>query len=191
MKKDGLLLEEIIRGKRMFKTIITFLLFTFTVWSCPFDEAGIEVTIVAYNDISKAVKSEDFEKVSSEITKQKELYEYFEKADKKPLYVPLLNASKQKDAVKVKKLLDHSLVLEIKELLNQVEDNFDKYQNSRLLLIKAKKHLKVLTKDKKATKMMKVILKSIGNPGLMGMGKRDADKVLFDKHKKLLIGQIS
>lgn len=175
----------------MLKTIITFLLLTFTTWSCPFDEAGIEVTIVAHNNISKAVKSGDFKKASNEIIKQKELYEYFEKSDKKPLYVPLLHASKQKDAIKIKKLLDHSLVLEIKELLDQVENNFDKYQKSRLLLIKAKKHLKTLTKNKKSMQTMKKILKSIGNPGLMGMGKRSADKKIFQINKKQLLDSIS
>jgi len=175
----------------MFKTIITSLLLTFTAWSCPFDEAGIEVTILAYNNISKAVKDGDFEKASNEITKQKELYEYFEKADKRPLYTPLLNASNQKDTIKVKKLLDHSLVLEIKELLYQVEDNFDKYQKSRLLLIKAKKHLKTLTKNKKSMQAMRNILQSIGNPGLMGMGKRSPDKQIFQINKKQLLDSIS
>lgn len=174
----------------MFKTIIAFLMLTFTAWSCPFDEAGIEVTIMAHNAISKAAESGDFEKAGKEIMKQKELYEYFEKADKKPLYIPLLNASKQKDAAKVKQLLDHSLVLEIKELLDQVDENFNNYQKSRLLLIKAKKHLKALTKERKPMKVMKKILKSIGNPGLMAMGKREANKEMFEENRKLLLGMI-
>lgn len=174
----------------MTKYIFTILTTTLLACSCPFDEAGIEVTIMAYNDISKASNSGDFEKAGEEIRKQKELYEYFEKADKKPLYQPLLNASKNKNATKVKQLLDHSLILEIKELLGQVEENFDKYQKSRLLLIKAKKHLKVLTKDKKTMGYMKNILKSIGNPGLMGMGKKPSDKNLFLENKKDLLKNI-
>lgn len=171
----------------MLKSIITFLLITFTAWSCPFDEADVEVTIMAYNNILKAANSGDFEKATEEIRKQKELYEYFEKADKKPLYQPLLNASKNKNAAKIKQLLDRSLILEIKELLEKVENNFDKYQKSRLLLIKAKKHLKVLTKDKKAMEYMKNMLKSIGNPGLMGMGKKASDKKQFLENKNMLL----
>ena len=174
----------------MFKTIIAFLLLTFTAWSCPFDEADVEVTVLAHKAIYEPAKSGDFEKAGKEIMKQKELYEYFEKADKKPLYMPLLNASKQKDAAKVKQLLDHSLVLEIKELLNQVAENFDNYQKSRLLIVKAKKHLKALTKDKKPMKVMKKILKSIGNPGLMGMGKREPNKEMFEENRKLLLEMI-
>ncbi len=174
----------------MFKTTIAFLMLTFTAWSCPFDEAGIDVTIMAHKNIYSAVKSGNFQKASAEITKQKELYTYFEKADKKPLYQPLLAASNLKDEVKVKKLLDHSLVLEIKELLGQVDENFNNYQKSRLLLIKAKKHLKALTKKSKPMKAMKKILKSIGNPGLMGMGKREPDKEMFEENRKLLLGMI-
>lgn len=169
---------------------MAFLMITFTAWSCPFDEAGIEVTIMAHNAISGASESGDFEKAGKEIAKQKELYMYFEKADKKPLYIPLLNASKQKNASKIKQLLDHSLVLEIKELLDQVEKNFDKYQKSRLLLIKTKKHLKALTKERKPMKVMKKILKSIGNPGLMGMGEKEPNKEMFEENKKLLLRMV-
>jgi len=171
----------------MLKSIITFLLITFTAWSCPFDEADVEVTIVAYNKILKASSSGDFKEATEEIRKQKELYEYFEKADKKPLYQPLLDASKDKNATKIKQLLDYSLILEIKELLGQVEENFSKYQKSKLLLIKAKKHLKALTKDKKAMKYMKNIFKSIGNPGLMGMGKKPSNKKQFLENKDILL----
>ncbi len=175
----------------MIKIIFSILLTTLTLWSCPFDEAGVEVTIVAHKTIYSAAKSGNFEKAYKAIEKEKKLYKYFEKTDKKPLYQALLDASLAKNFTKLKALLDHSLVLEIKELLGQVEENFTKYQKSRLLLIKAKKHLKVLTKDEQAMKSMKNILKSIGNPGLMGMGKREANKVQFDKYRKLLIGQIS
>lgn len=163
------------------------ILTTLLLWSCPFDEAGVEVTILAHKTIYNAAKSGDFDKTYKAIEKEKKLYEYFEKADKKPLYLPLLKAAEEKNEAKVKSLLDYSLELEIKELLGEVEKNFSKYQKSRLLLIKAKKHLKALTKNKKAMKYMKNILKSIGNPGLMGVGKREPDKELFIENKKLLL----
>ena len=174
----------------MIKIIFSILLTTLTLWSCPFDEAGVEVTIVAPKTIYSAAKSGNFEKAYKAIEKEKKLYKYFEKTDKKPLYQALLDASLAKDSTKIKALLDHSLVLEIKELLGQVEENFSKYQKSRLLLIKAKKHLKVLTKDRQAMKIMKTILKSIGNPGLMGVGQRDADKAVFIKNKEYLLNYI-
>jgi hypothetical protein len=81
-------------------------------------------------------------------------------------------------------------VLEIKELLEQVNQNFDKYQKSRLLVIKAKKHLKALTKDPKPMRYMKKILKSLGNPCLMGVGKKAPNKALFLKNRQLLLTQI-
>lgn len=175
----------------MVKYILGMLVSTLILWSCPFDEAKVEVTIVAQKSIMSAVKSGDFIKAQQEITKNKKLYTYFEKTDKKPLFQPLLSAAKTKDAVKIKKLLDHSLVLEIKELLGQAEENFGKYQKTRLLLIKAKKHLKALTKEKIPMKYMKKTLKSIGNPGLMGVGKREPNKAQFLENKELLLTNIS
>jgi len=174
----------------MIKYITTILFSTLLLLSCPFDEANVEVTILAHKSISKAVKSEDFEKALKEVEKNKELYEYFKEENGTNLYQPLINATTAKNSTNVKTILDRSLVLEIKELLGQVEENFDKYQKSRLLLIKAKKHLKALTKEKEPMKIMKKILKSIGNPGLMGVGKKEADKEKFLENKKLLMGLI-
>lgn len=178
----------------MFKKICILLIITFASlpsWSCPFDEAGIEVTILAHNSISDSIELNDFEKASKKIINNKYLYEYFEIAAKELLYQPLLDASNSKNGDRVIQLLDRSLVLEINELLGQVEEMFGQYQKSRLRLIKAKKHLKALTTEKEPMRVMKKILKSIGNPGLMGMGTKKADLVMFKENKKLLLGMIS
>lgn len=172
-------------------TLFVLALSSTPAWSCPFDEAGIEVTILAHTAITDAIETGDFSKVSSEIVEQKYLYEYFEKSAEKPLYQPLLDASENRDANRVKELLDHSLVLEIGELLGQVEENFGKYQKSRLRLIKANKHLKALTSEEEPLGLMKSILKSIGNPGLMGVGEKEPDKAMFIKNKVLLLDMIS
>lgn len=154
--------------------------------ACPFDEAGVEVTILAHDAILSAIESGNYSQASEEIIKQKYLYEYFEESSPTPLYQPMLDASNQKNGELVKKLLDQSLVLEVHELLGQVEEGFDRYQQSRLRLVKAKKHLKVLTSEAEPMNNMKKILKSIGNPGLMGMGKREPDKALFIENRDKL-----
>lgn len=159
--------------------------------ACPFDEAGIEVTIQAYNEIASAVEAGDFKQASEKIVGRKYLYEYFEKNSKEALYQPLLDASNSKNKEGVIKHLDRSLVLEIQELLQQVDEMFDQYQVVRLRLIKAKKHLQALTSDKKPMKIMKKILKSIGNPGLMGIGQRQPDKEEFIANKNSLLQLIS
>jgi len=171
----------------MFKILMVLFLSQLALWACPFDEAKVEVTVVAHKTISKALKDGDYEKASQEIKKQKELYTYFENSTDIALYKELLNATEAKEKAKVKKLLDLSLVLEIKELLAQVDANFDKYQKARLLLIKTKKHLKALTKKREPMKYMKQLLKSIGNPGMMGVGKKDADKKVFKEYKAKLL----
>ena len=170
----------------MFKILMVLFLSQLALWACPFDEAKVEVTIIAHKTISKALKADDYEKALQEIKKQKELYTYFEKSTDIALYKELLNATQAKEKAKVTELLDLSLVLEIKELLTQVDANFDKYQKARLLLIKTKKHLKALTKKREPIKYMKQLLKSIGNPGMMGVGKRKADKETFYKYKDKL-----
>lgn len=167
----------------MFKKIVLSLLMVLPLLSCPFDEEDSAVTIDAYKAISKEVKNGDFTKAKEEIVKQKELYEYFGK----PLYASLLKSADDKNSEEIQKMLDRSLVLEIKELLDKAEKDFDFYKKSRLLLVKAKKHLKVLTKDKKSHKLMKQLLKSLGNPGLMGMGKKDSDKEGFLRGKEELL----
>ena len=171
----------------MFKYFILLFSITLHLWSCPFDEAKIEVTIVAHKNIYNAVLKEDFEKASQEISKNRALYLYFEEVAQKPLYQELINATKEKNVVQIKSILDYTLALEIEELLQQVDENFHAYQKSRLLLIKAKKHLQALTKDKEAMNCMNNILHSIGNPGLMGVGKKDPNRETFEKNRTKLL----
>jgi hypothetical protein len=171
----------------MFKYLLAIMLFNLYVWACPFDEAEIEVTIVAHKEIYSAALQGDFQKATEAIRQNEKLYLYFEQMSKSPLYENLLTASESKDVPQLKKLLDYSLELEIQELLEEVDANFTSYQKSKLLLIKAKKHLIALTKDKQARKYINKILRSIGNPGLMGVGKKEPNKKAFYEYKDKLL----
>ena len=174
----------------MFHKIILILLTSTVLFACPFDEENKEVTIEAHKAITNALKQDNFSKVKEEIVNNKILYEYFSKESGEPIYTSLVTKAENKDILAVRKLLDRSLVLEIKELLVKVENDFDAYMKSRLLLIKTKKHLKALTKDKQAHVLMKKILKSIGNPGLMGVGKKPSSKEDFFQNRTLLLAHI-
>ena len=167
----------------MFKKMILVWILLLPLWSCPFDEEDSAVTIEAYEAIMKEVQQKDFIKAKESISAQKELYEYFSK----PLYAGLLKATEEKDEKTIKTLLDQSMLMEIEELCTMVEKDFESYKKARLTLIKAKKHLKILSKDKQADALMKTMLKSLGNPGLMGMGKKKSDKALFMQSKKSLL----
>ncbi len=160
--------------------------FTVSVSACPFDEANVEVTVLAKDEIYNAVKSGNFAKATASIKKNKMLYDYFGHG----IYNALLNASASKNVPQIKTLLDKTLYLEVKELLGQVDKEFSNYQKSRLKLIKAKKHLKALTREKAPTSVMKKILKTLGNPGLMGVGKRAPDKGAFSSNSSKLLGMI-
>ena len=157
-----------------------------TISACPFDEANVEVTVLAKDEISKAVKSGNFTQATASIKKNKMLYDYFGHG----IYNALLQASARKNKAQINALLDKTLYLEVKELLGQVDKEFSNYQKSRLKLIKAKKHLRALTRDKKPTSVMKKILKNLGNPGLMGVGKRAPNKTEFSRNSNQLLGMI-
>ena len=157
-----------------------------SVSACPFDEANVEVTVLAKDEIYKAAKSGNYVAATAAIKKNKKLYDYFGNG----IYPALLSASAAKNESKVKALLDKTLYLEVKELLGQVNGHFTDYQKSRLKLIKTKKHLKALTKDKEPMRVMRKILKSLGNPGLMGVGRRVADKAVFSSNSSKLLGMI-
>jgi len=172
------------------KKLLLALLTPLYLLACPFDEANIEVTIIAHMKINEALKEDDFNKAKEAIQSNEELYRYFGTLKKEPIYQPLLAASAQKATQKIDQILAHVLYLEIEELLGKVETSFSDYQKSRLLIIKAKKHLLTLTKDKKAMKHMKKILASIGNPGLMGVGYKKANKESFLEHQKALLAYI-
>ncbi|MFK5975043.1 MAG: hypothetical protein QM493_00925 [Sulfurovum sp.] len=171
----------------MIKYIFSIALSTLLLLSCPFDEANVEVTVLAHTSINGASKLGNFIKAKEALQKNKKLYEYFEKANNVKLYTPLAQAIESKNTSKIKALLDKSLVLEIKELLGKAEKSFTKYQKVRLLLIKTKRHLKALTREKIAMKYMKKIFKSIGNPGLMGVGKKKPNKNMFRINVKKLM----
>ncbi|HIQ16195.1 MAG TPA: hypothetical protein EYH38_11645 [Leucothrix sp.] len=159
---------------------------TTTVTACPFDEANVEVTVLAKDEIAKAVNAGNYAQATAAIKKNKMLYDYFGHG----IYTALLKASANSDGAKINSLLDKTLYLEVKELLGQVDKEFSNYQKSRLKLIKAKKHLKALTREKAPTSVMKKILKTLGNPGLMGVGKRNPDKAAFSSNSNKLLGMI-
>ncbi len=161
------------------------------IFACPFDEADIEVTIVAHNSITNTLKERDFVKTLETIKANKKLYTYFEGLKKDTFYQPLIQATQTKDTNKINTLLQKILYLEIEELLDKVEQEFTNYQKSRLLIVKTKKHLNVLTQEKTALEYIKKILESIGNPGLMGVGHKNPNKELFLEYKKKLLEKIA
>ena len=165
---------------------IAMLITTAALTACPFDEANVEVTVLAKDEIAKAVNAGNYSMATAAIKKNKMLYDYFGHG----IYHNLLLASASKNEKQVKALLDKTLYLEVKELLGQVDKEFLNYQKSRLKLIKAKKHLKALTRENAPTSVMKKILKTLGNPGLMGVGKRSPDKVSFSSNSSKLLGMI-
>lgn len=177
----------------MRKIVMTVLALALSLSACPFDEERREATVEAYRAVEKALESGAYARVTRAIETEKVLYLYFEETFKEPLYRSLLEGARAERRETVMRWLKRSLVLEIRELLEQSEGSFGTYQKARLLLVKTKKHLKVLAESMEKTRAeegsfhLKQMLKSLGNPGIMGVGARPADRPLFLQHKNALL----
>ncbi|NKQ41249.1 MAG: hypothetical protein HF962_06740 [Sulfurovum sp.] len=170
----------------MRKVILSLILFTVTLFSCPFDEAGVDMTVLWHKNIYGSAKSGNFNKAEKQIIQNKKLYKYFGSS----VYNGLIAAAKSKNKARIKQILDGTLKSEVKEYLGQAERSFSKYQQARLHVVKAKRHLRALTRSRQSMGYIKKILKSLGNPGLSGLGKRPANKAEFKKYKSLLLRSI-
>lgn len=180
----------------MRKIVMILLALALSLNACPFDEEQREATVEAYRAVEQALDSGEYARVTAAIEKEQALYRYFEETFKAPLYRSLLEGARVQERETVMRWLQRSLALEIRELLERSEESFDTYQKARLLLIKTKKHLQVLQESmekgrgKAAEAHLKQLLKSLGNPGIMGVGARPADRELFLEHKKGLLALI-
>ncbi|WP_163101299.1 hypothetical protein [Peribacillus alkalitolerans] len=104
----------------------------------------------------------------------------------------ILQNLEDKDKENTIKNMEKLLVLNIARRLENVDKNFAEYETSKRLLAKGFATYKALSPkvDAENAQMNKEIneefdkaLASLGNPGLFGVGKREADKVAFNESK--------
>lgn len=176
----------------MFKKLLLLSFMVISLLGCPFDEDDNDPTVDAYLSIQVAIEKDDFKEAKVVAIKWKELYQYFEDTYKEPINTKLLSSIGEKDKKQIIFWLNRSMVVEIKELINLAQKSIDKYQKARIYLVKAKKHLDITNKliSKKDLKIgkksLRKLLKSLGNPGMMGIGKKPKDLTKYLKHKKVI-----
>ncbi|MFC0187959.1 hypothetical protein ACFFJY_06630 [Fictibacillus aquaticus] len=107
---------------------------------------------------------------------------------------------KEKDRELVLSSYKAALRMNIERRLQFAEKEFDNYGRAKLLLAKANGTFKVLSgtldteeekdKAKKVDASLQKALKSLGNPGLFGIGESNSDKAAFDKEVKYISSEL-
>ncbi|MFF2288485.1 hypothetical protein [Peribacillus butanolivorans] len=104
----------------------------------------------------------------------------------------ILQNLENKDKEQVINNMDKLLVLNIARRLENIDENFSEYETSKRLLAKGFATYEALSPkvearnpemDKEIRSEFDIALNSLGNPGLFGVGQKEADKKAFDASK--------
>lgn len=177
------------------KKIVLFLCMIFSVnaFAYSYAAAGKEPVIEAREKALKAVQEKDFNKASKEVAKVFEEVKYLESKFKKGLQVSLDNAIKNKDEKALYEAFNYVLAAEVQRRLDGTITSIKHFQKTKVLLVKAKKYLDLLSPsyssstNEEIEKSFIEAKKAIGNPGLFGVGAVPANiDALKEANKKLL-----
>jgi len=158
--------------------------------------AGKEPLIEGREAILVAMQKSDFKVVETELFKLNEELLYLKNEHHVDLITPFENALKKQDKEQIDKLIDVALVEEIIRRLDGAKTNLNDYQVAKVLVVKSKLFLDLLVvklnpqNSEQANVAINGLLKSIGNPGVFGVGKAPADNVAFTKHQNKLLSAL-
>lgn len=170
----------------MIKRLFLILTISISLFACPFDEDDNDPTVDSYLGIEQAINKNDYAQALAITKKWKELYVYFEDTYNEPINTKLLESIENKDNKKIMYWLNRSMVIEIKELIDLAQKSISNYSEARIKLVKAKNHLKVTNKKlssveaKESKKLLRKLLKTLGNPGMFGVGKKPMSLEKFE-----------
>lgn len=149
--------------------------------------AGKEPTLDAKEAILKAINSDDFNIAKTTFLKYEENYKYLNDEFNSTLFEGLKIAIEEKNKNNIAKWLDISIASEIQRRLDGGLKNIKQFNIAKVMLAKANKFYKLLSPsleiqiDKNLSLAIEKCIKSIGNPGLFGVG---AKPINIDEYKK-------
>ena len=176
-------------------SLLTCVLFAFSLNSqaYTYSAAGKEPLIDGREALIQAANNNDFVAASKAYQKVEEEVLHFNKEFGIDLDTPMRNALKARDATMVNKVLNRIYVAEINRRLTGAEQNINDYQVAKVLVVKSKLFLDLLTPQmpaglrKQANEGIQEALKAVGNPGVFGVGAAPADPdAMKQGHKKLM-----
>lgn len=174
--------------------ILLMTIFSNSLFAYSYAAAGKEPTIESREKILKFVNANDFIQAKNEFEKAKDNYAYLSNLHDKNLLNSLETAINNKQSLEINKWLNISLAAEINRRLDGGLKNIEIYNVSKVMLAKANKYYKLLepslTKEQKQklSLAIKNCMKSIGNPGLFGVGAKPADLKKFKENQQTAIG---
>ncbi len=158
-----------------------------------YSAAGKEPLIDGRETLLAAVNSGDFATGKAAYDKMAKEVLYFKMEYGVDLDSPMRNALKAKDAEQVNRVLNQAYVEEINRRLKGAEENVGDYQVSKVLVVKSKLFLDLLTPQmdttgrQNAEQAIQGALNAIGNPGVFGVGAAPADpEALVKYHQELM-----
>ena len=158
--------------------------------------AGKEPVIDGREAILVALEKNDFKRVQVELTTLNEELIYLKKEHDVDLIKPFAEALKQQDKQQIEKLIDVALLEEIIRRLQGAKKNLHDYQVAKVLVVKSNLFLNLLkpkldTKNREqANVAINGLLKSIGNPGVFGVGQAPADEKVFSEFQQKLLSAL-
>ncbi|WP_461535880.1 hypothetical protein [Spongorhabdus nitratireducens] len=158
-----------------------------------YSAAGKEPLIDGREALLKAADSGDFEAATAAYEKVAKEILYFKTEYGIDLDTPMKNALKAKDAKQVNHVLNQAYFAEIDRRLKGAEQNVNDYQVAKVLVVKSKLFLDLLTPQmeaearQQAEQAIQIALKAIGNPGVFGVGAEPANpEALANAHQQLI-----
>jgi len=158
--------------------------------------AGKEPVIDGREAILVALDKSDFKQVESELNKLNEELIYLKKEHDVDLIQPFENALKNQDKQQIETLIDVAVYEEIVRRLEGATTNLNDYQVAKVLVVKSKLFLDLLKPkldskySEQASLAINGLLKSIGNPGVFGVGQEPADEKAFTEYQQKLLSAL-
>ena len=158
-----------------------------------YSAAGKEPLIDGRETLLQAVNSGDFVAGKAAYDKMAKEVLYFKTEYGIDLDSPMRHALETKDAEQVNRVLNQAYVEEINRRLKGAEKNVGDYQVSKVLVVKSKLFLDLLTPQmdaagrQNAEQAIQGALSSIGNPGVFGVGAAPADPEALAKYHQQLM----
>jgi hypothetical protein len=176
--------------------ILNYILLPSHASAYSYGDPGEEKIAEAYKELETSLENDDWDNA-------KKIYDSYEKDF--DLYFSKVTpdidkAFKEKDKELLLTSWRAALMLNIERRLHFAQEQFDDYGQAKLLLAKARGTYNVLEPfvveeegQEKADKIyasFDTALKSLGNPGLFGIGSKDNDPDAFDKEVESIIGEL-
>lgn len=167
-----------------------------TLYAYSYAAAGKEPTIDAKEAIIKAINANDFAKAKEVLKAHEKNYKYLSETFVSKLYSNLESSINNKDKKQIVKNLEISLGAEVQRRIDGGLKNIKTFNVAKVMLAKADKFYKLLSlsldekTNKELKKAIQSCMRSIGNPGLFGVGAKPANEEEYKKNEKIIINII-